>query len=251
MAWTSSDTRILRLLLEQPRTSVREYARILGVARGTLRPASTVSNATGDHRRGPSLSPAALGRGPRVLPCTSRSPRVIWPTSRTGSPGCRRSSRRTRSPAAGSARPRGGPRRRPPGGRGAAAQPAAGVVRTGPRSPCASGCRTGCCRWSRRSAGPRRRPRPRPGQGRSGVVVEAAPRRGADGAPDAARNALGARSAAPWGGGARRAGGAPRGRRARRDRGFSLALLAGAALACAAPPHGAGPGGPAPLIRLR
>ncbi|MBC7273748.1 MAG: winged helix-turn-helix transcriptional regulator, partial [Streptomyces sp.] len=30
------DTRILRLLLERPRTSVREYARILGVARGTL-----------------------------------------------------------------------------------------------------------------------------------------------------------------------------------------------------------------------
>ncbi|MDF3290339.1 Lrp/AsnC family transcriptional regulator [Streptomyces silvisoli] len=30
------DARILRLLLEQPRTSVREYARILGIARGTL-----------------------------------------------------------------------------------------------------------------------------------------------------------------------------------------------------------------------
>ncbi|WP_329129457.1 Lrp/AsnC family transcriptional regulator [Streptomyces sp. NBC_01476] len=30
------DARILRLLLQQPRTSVREYARILGVARGTL-----------------------------------------------------------------------------------------------------------------------------------------------------------------------------------------------------------------------
>jgi DNA-binding Lrp family transcriptional regulator len=30
------DTRILRLLLEQPRTSAREYARLLGVARGTL-----------------------------------------------------------------------------------------------------------------------------------------------------------------------------------------------------------------------
>lgn len=30
------DTKILRLLIEQPRTSIREYARILGIARGTL-----------------------------------------------------------------------------------------------------------------------------------------------------------------------------------------------------------------------
>ncbi|NJQ02591.1 Lrp/AsnC family transcriptional regulator [Streptomyces zingiberis] len=30
------DARILQLLLERPRTSVREYARVLGVARGTL-----------------------------------------------------------------------------------------------------------------------------------------------------------------------------------------------------------------------
>lgn len=36
MAVDVLDTRILRLLLEQPRTSVREYARILGIARGTL-----------------------------------------------------------------------------------------------------------------------------------------------------------------------------------------------------------------------
>ncbi|NEB79938.1 winged helix-turn-helix transcriptional regulator, partial [Streptomyces sp. SID14478] len=36
MAVDALDTRILRLLIEQPRTSVREYARILGVARGTL-----------------------------------------------------------------------------------------------------------------------------------------------------------------------------------------------------------------------
>ncbi len=36
MAVDELDTRILRLLIEQPRTSVREYARILGVARGTV-----------------------------------------------------------------------------------------------------------------------------------------------------------------------------------------------------------------------
>ncbi len=36
MAVDALDTRILRLLIEQPRTSVREYARVLGVARGTL-----------------------------------------------------------------------------------------------------------------------------------------------------------------------------------------------------------------------
>jgi DNA-binding Lrp family transcriptional regulator len=36
MAVDELDTRILRLLIEQPRTSVREYARILGIARGTL-----------------------------------------------------------------------------------------------------------------------------------------------------------------------------------------------------------------------
>ncbi|MZG17022.1 AsnC family transcriptional regulator, partial [Streptomyces sp. SID5914] len=31
MAVDELDTRILRLLLEQPRTSVREYARLLGI----------------------------------------------------------------------------------------------------------------------------------------------------------------------------------------------------------------------------
>ncbi|MFD7947621.1 AsnC family protein, partial [Streptomyces sp. NPDC059744] len=36
MAVDALDTRILRLLIEQPRTSVREYARILSIARGTL-----------------------------------------------------------------------------------------------------------------------------------------------------------------------------------------------------------------------
>lgn len=41
MAVDELDTRILRLLMEQPRTSVREYARILGVARGTLQAGST------------------------------------------------------------------------------------------------------------------------------------------------------------------------------------------------------------------
>ncbi|MFI0980473.1 Lrp/AsnC family transcriptional regulator [Streptomyces sp. NPDC021093] len=56
------DTRILRLLIEQPRTSVREYARILGIARGTLQARldrlERVGVITGT---GPTLSPAALG----------------------------------------------------------------------------------------------------------------------------------------------------------------------------------------------
>ncbi|MGY0488162.1 Lrp/AsnC family transcriptional regulator [Streptomyces sp. WG-D5] len=62
MAVDQLDTRILRLLLEQPRTSVREYARILGVARGTLQ-----ARLDRMERDGvitgvqPSLSPAALG----------------------------------------------------------------------------------------------------------------------------------------------------------------------------------------------
>ncbi|MEU8781047.1 Lrp/AsnC family transcriptional regulator [Streptomyces sp. NPDC048637] len=62
MAVDALDAKILRLLLEQPRTSVREYARLLGVARGTVQ-------ARLDHleRDGvitaysPRLSPAALG----------------------------------------------------------------------------------------------------------------------------------------------------------------------------------------------
>ncbi|WP_306317361.1 MULTISPECIES: Lrp/AsnC family transcriptional regulator [unclassified Streptomyces] len=62
MAVDQLDTRILRLLLEQPRTSMREYARILGVARGTLQ-----ARLDRMERDGvitgvqPSLSPAALG----------------------------------------------------------------------------------------------------------------------------------------------------------------------------------------------
>lgn len=41
MAVDALDTRILRLLIEQPRTSAREHARILGVARGRSRPGWT------------------------------------------------------------------------------------------------------------------------------------------------------------------------------------------------------------------
>ncbi|MET8681871.1 Lrp/AsnC family transcriptional regulator [Streptomyces sp. NPDC004647] len=56
------DASILRLMLEQPRTSVREYARILGVARGTLQARlgrlEREGVITGS---GPWLSPAALG----------------------------------------------------------------------------------------------------------------------------------------------------------------------------------------------
>ncbi|CAL9355062.1 Lrp/AsnC family transcriptional regulator [Streptomyces sp. enrichment culture] len=56
------DTRILRLLIEQPRTSVREYARILGVARGTLQARLDRLEREGVITgTGPFLSPAALG----------------------------------------------------------------------------------------------------------------------------------------------------------------------------------------------
>src|SRR2546430_13599180 len=56
------DARILRLLLEQPRTSVREYARILGVARGTLQARLDRLEREGVITGfGPRLSPAALG----------------------------------------------------------------------------------------------------------------------------------------------------------------------------------------------
>jgi len=56
------DTRILRLLIEQPRTSVREYARILGVARGTLQARLDRLERDGVITgTGPALSPAALG----------------------------------------------------------------------------------------------------------------------------------------------------------------------------------------------
>lgn len=62
MAVDELDTRILRLLIEQPRTSVREYARILGVARGTLQ--ARIDRLERDGvitATGPFLSPAALG----------------------------------------------------------------------------------------------------------------------------------------------------------------------------------------------
>ncbi|MER5974284.1 Lrp/AsnC family transcriptional regulator [Streptomyces sp. NPDC002055] len=56
------DARILRLLLEQPQTSVREYARVLGVARGTLQARLTRLERDGVITgTGPRLSPAALG----------------------------------------------------------------------------------------------------------------------------------------------------------------------------------------------
>ncbi|MBH5338564.1 Lrp/AsnC family transcriptional regulator [Streptomyces pactum] len=56
------DARILRMLLEQPRTSVREYARQLGVARGTLQARLDRLEREGVITgSGPYLSPAALG----------------------------------------------------------------------------------------------------------------------------------------------------------------------------------------------
>jgi DNA-binding Lrp family transcriptional regulator len=62
MAVDALDTRILRLLIEQPRTSVREYARILGVARGTVQSRIDRLERSGVITgTGPVLSPAALG----------------------------------------------------------------------------------------------------------------------------------------------------------------------------------------------
>ncbi|MFH8367212.1 Lrp/AsnC family transcriptional regulator [Streptomyces sp. NPDC018031] len=56
------DARILRMLLEQPRTSVREYARQLGIARGTLQARLDRLEREGVITgSGPYLSPAALG----------------------------------------------------------------------------------------------------------------------------------------------------------------------------------------------
>jgi DNA-binding Lrp family transcriptional regulator len=56
------DARILRLLLEQPRTSAREYARILGVARGTLQARLDRLEREGvTTAAGPRISPGALG----------------------------------------------------------------------------------------------------------------------------------------------------------------------------------------------
>ncbi|WFB06464.1 Lrp/AsnC family transcriptional regulator [Streptomyces sp. LX-29] len=56
------DAKILRLLLEQPRTSAREYARLLGIARGTLQARLDRLERDGVITAyGPFLSPAALG----------------------------------------------------------------------------------------------------------------------------------------------------------------------------------------------
>ena len=94
MAVDALDARILRLLLEQPRTSVREYARILGVARGTLQ-----ARLDRLERDGVITSPAPGSPPPRSATpcwpsCGSRSPRGIstrWATRSRPSP---RSSRR-------------------------------------------------------------------------------------------------------------------------------------------------------------
>jgi DNA-binding Lrp family transcriptional regulator len=62
MSVDALDARILRLLLQQPRTSVREYARILGVARGTLQVRLDRLEREGVIATvGPRVSPAALG----------------------------------------------------------------------------------------------------------------------------------------------------------------------------------------------
>ncbi|MFT2015339.1 Lrp/AsnC family transcriptional regulator [Streptomyces sp. 796.1] len=62
MAVDVLDAKILRLLLEQPRTSVREYARLLGVARGTLQARLDRLERDGVITgTGPRLSAAALG----------------------------------------------------------------------------------------------------------------------------------------------------------------------------------------------
>lgn len=62
MAVDALDAKILRLLLEQPRTSVREYARLLGVARGTLQARLDRLERDGVITgTGPRLSAAALG----------------------------------------------------------------------------------------------------------------------------------------------------------------------------------------------
>ena len=62
MPFDALDARILRLLLDRPRTSVREYARILGVARGTLQARLERLERDGVIvMAGPRVSPAALG----------------------------------------------------------------------------------------------------------------------------------------------------------------------------------------------
>ncbi len=62
MAVDALDAKILRLLLEQPRTSVRDYARLLGIARGTLQARLDRLEHDGVITgTGPRLSAAALG----------------------------------------------------------------------------------------------------------------------------------------------------------------------------------------------
>ncbi|RNL70251.1 Lrp/AsnC family transcriptional regulator [Streptomyces sp. I6] len=62
MAVDELDTRILRLMIDQPRTSVREYARLLGIARGTLQARiDRLERAGVITGTGPVLSPSALG----------------------------------------------------------------------------------------------------------------------------------------------------------------------------------------------
>ncbi|SDQ82419.1 DNA-binding transcriptional regulator, Lrp family [Streptomyces sp. KS_16] len=62
MSVDALDAKILRLLLEQPRTSVREYARLLGVARGTVQARLDRLERDGVITAySPRLSPAALG----------------------------------------------------------------------------------------------------------------------------------------------------------------------------------------------
>jgi DNA-binding Lrp family transcriptional regulator len=62
MSVDALDAGILRLLLQQPRTSVREYARILGVARGTLQARLDRLERDGViAAAGPRVSPSALG----------------------------------------------------------------------------------------------------------------------------------------------------------------------------------------------
>ncbi|NUS11796.1 MAG: Lrp/AsnC family transcriptional regulator [Streptomyces sp.] len=62
MPFDALDARIVRLLLDQPRTSVRGYARILGIARGTLQARLERLERDGVITvAGPRVSPAALG----------------------------------------------------------------------------------------------------------------------------------------------------------------------------------------------
>lgn len=101
MAVDELDTRILRLLMERPRTSMREYARVLGVARGTLQARLDRLERDGVITgTGPTLSPAALGH-PVLAFVHIEVTQGIWTTWGTRWPRCRRSWRPSRSRAAG------------------------------------------------------------------------------------------------------------------------------------------------------